>query len=194
VTIAERVAFWGQLHRRLAALSNRIGADDQAKIIGSIHARIPMVTIDEQRRLQRENAEADERFWAGLQEMSAGAAEGQRELAANASRKAAESEASAKDAADKAATAKERLARLAKGEDVSGGLHRPTPRKDLDRILMDAGWSADDIRFSAELAGLRGDTEFDAYVKQICELEGRAEKSTRWKVLRQIRAERDAAR
>jgi len=87
-TIAERVAFWGQLHRRLAALSNRIGADDHGKIIGSIHARIPMVTIDEQRVLQRENAEADERFWAALQDMNASTAEGQRGLAANASRKA----------------------------------------------------------------------------------------------------------
>jgi hypothetical protein len=75
-TIAERVAFWGQLHRRIAALSNRIGGDDQAKIIGSIHARIPMVTIDEQRALQRENAEADERLWADLQCMNAEQAEG----------------------------------------------------------------------------------------------------------------------
>jgi hypothetical protein len=41
-TIAERIAFWGNLHRRLDALSNRIGEDDRAKIIGAIYARIPM--------------------------------------------------------------------------------------------------------------------------------------------------------
>jgi hypothetical protein len=66
-TIADRVAFWRLLHERLAKLSNRIGADEQGKILGAIHARIPMVTIDELRTLQRENAQADEKFWAGLQ-------------------------------------------------------------------------------------------------------------------------------
>lgn len=80
-TVAERVAFWGQLHRRLDKLSNRIGADDQAKIIGAIHARIPMVTIDEQCALQRENAEADEKFWSGLQDMNAEQAEGHKDIA-----------------------------------------------------------------------------------------------------------------
>jgi hypothetical protein len=46
-TIAERVAFWGNLHRRINALSSRISEDDRAKIIGTIYAWIPMVTVDE---------------------------------------------------------------------------------------------------------------------------------------------------
>ena len=111
-----------RLHQRLAELANRIGAEEQGKILGSVHARIPMVTIDEQRALQRENAEAVEKFWAGLQSMSAEMATGQRGLAALASQKAADSEAMAKDAAEKATAAKDRLDGLAKGEDVAGGL------------------------------------------------------------------------
>jgi hypothetical protein len=114
-TNAERVAFWGNLHRRLDALSNRIGEDDRAKIIGAIYARIPMVTVDEQRALQRENAEADARIWTSLQDMNAEMAKGQREVAAMASKAAAGAEAGAVEAAEKAAIARNRLDRLAKG-------------------------------------------------------------------------------
>ena len=138
MTTADRVAFWARLHQRLAKLANRIGAEEQGKILGSVHARIPMVTIDEQRALQRENAEAVEKFWAGLQSMSAEMATGQRGLAALASQKAADSEAMAKDAAEKATAAKDRLDRLAKGEDVAG----LGKRENFEKALMDAGWDS----------------------------------------------------
>jgi hypothetical protein len=88
-TTADRVAFWARLHQRLAKLSNRIGAEDQEKILGSVHARIPMVTIDDMRAVQRENAEADEKFWSGLQGMDTEQAEGHKELAAKSARIAA---------------------------------------------------------------------------------------------------------
>lgn len=55
-SIHGRLAFWAKLHERLAKLENRIDGEAQAKILGSIHARIPMVTPDEQRALQKENA------------------------------------------------------------------------------------------------------------------------------------------
>jgi hypothetical protein len=128
-TIADRVAFWGQLHQRLDKLSNRISGDDQAKIIGAIHARIPMVTIDEQRALQRDNAEADEKFWTCLQGMNAGLAEGHREIAAKSTSIATNAEKGAAEAATKAAAAKERLDRLEKGADVQGGLGKTERRR-----------------------------------------------------------------
>jgi hypothetical protein len=57
MTVAERQAFWARLWERLATLSNRVGADDQAKIRNAVHARIPMVMPDE--------ANADEaEYWA----------------------------------------------------------------------------------------------------------------------------------
>ena len=59
---ADRIDFWRSLHDRLSALSNRIG-DDQGKILGAVHERIPMP--HEQRDVQLENAKADQRFREG---------------------------------------------------------------------------------------------------------------------------------
>jgi hypothetical protein len=49
LTVAERVAFWSRLHERLARLSNRIDDETQGKVLGAVHARVPMPTADEQR-------------------------------------------------------------------------------------------------------------------------------------------------
>jgi hypothetical protein len=50
--IPERIAFWRKLHERLARLANRIGSETQGKILGQVHGRIPMPTVDEMRALQ----------------------------------------------------------------------------------------------------------------------------------------------
>jgi hypothetical protein len=63
-TADDRFAFWKRLHERLARLSNRVDAATQGKLLGDIHARIPMVSVDEQRDVQLRNDA--ERFWAGL--------------------------------------------------------------------------------------------------------------------------------
>ena len=65
-SVAERFAFWQRLHDRLARLGNRLDAATQAKLLGAVHARIPMVTPDEVRALQLANAQADVRLWTGL--------------------------------------------------------------------------------------------------------------------------------
>ena len=145
-----------------------------------------MVTIDELRALQRENAEADEKFWTGLQGMNTELAEGHKEVAAKSARLAADAEAGATAAAEKASVAKDQIVRLTKGEDVSGGLGKPMTLKDYEKILRDAGWTAADIRFSKEMNhSLRSDEEFEDFVQQSCEMMHRAEKSSRWKILRQ---------
>ena len=77
------------MHERLAKLSNRLDATAQAKVLGDIHGRIPMVTPEEQRALQLRNAEADERFWTQLHDLHAGTVEGQKGLAVSAERKVA---------------------------------------------------------------------------------------------------------
>jgi len=149
-----------------------------------------MVTIDDMRAVQRENAEADEKFWSGLQGMNTEQAEGHKELAAKSARLAADADAGAAAAAERASVAKDRIERLAKGEDVKGVIGLPRPREDYEKILMGAGWSRDDINFSVALAGLADGAEFENYGKLMCEIMHRAEKSSRWKVLRQIRANR----
>ena len=55
---------------RFARLGNRLDTDDLPKIYGALHARIPMVTPDEQRAVQEENAKDDERLWDALRDMS----------------------------------------------------------------------------------------------------------------------------
>jgi hypothetical protein len=52
---ADRMAFWRCLHVRLSALSIQI-ADEQAKILEAVYERIPMLTPDEQREMQLQNA------------------------------------------------------------------------------------------------------------------------------------------
>jgi hypothetical protein len=47
MTVRGRQAFWAYLWDRLATLSNRVGAEDQARIRNAVHARIPMVLPDE---------------------------------------------------------------------------------------------------------------------------------------------------
>jgi len=185
MTTADRAAFWNRLHQRLAKLSNRIGVEEQGKILGAIHARIPMVTIDELRALQRENSEADEKFWAGLQGMNRELAEGHKEVAAKSARIAADAESRAADAAAKASVAKDRIERLAKGEDVSGGLGKPMTRKAL---LKAAGVSESFMRH-CERVGSLGDVLFEEFVQAGIEGMHRGSKSAERKFLRRYRSE-----
>src|SRR4051794_40160558 len=54
LSVADRIEFWRQLHQRLERLGNRFDAEAKAKLLGEVHARIPMVTIEEMRTLQIE--------------------------------------------------------------------------------------------------------------------------------------------
>jgi hypothetical protein len=143
VSVRERLAFWAKLPERLARLANRVGPDDQAKVYAALHARIPMVTPDEQRTVQEENAEGDERFWDAMRDMNASLVEGHKGLIATAETKIAETEAEAAKAAASAETAKARLEKIRRGEDVAGGLGKPF---DVERALKAAGWTPSDFR------------------------------------------------
>ena len=57
-TVSGRAAFWRAVHERLGRLGNRLDPETQARLLGSVHERIPMVTPDEQRALQRETPQA----------------------------------------------------------------------------------------------------------------------------------------
>jgi hypothetical protein len=62
-SVSDRITFWQRLHQRLGNLSNRVDTAAQAAILGAVHARVPMVTLDEQRAVKLENAKADMRLW-----------------------------------------------------------------------------------------------------------------------------------
>ena len=107
----------------------------QAKILGDIHARIPMVTLDEQQALKLENAQADERFWSSLHDVQAGNVEGHRALAATVERAVADGQAGMTAAALKRDAAKERRKRLAQGKDVPAEFGKPFTREDAGATL-----------------------------------------------------------
>ena len=48
-SVAARIEFWRGLHERLAQLSNRLDAETRGKVMVAVHARVPMVTPEEQR-------------------------------------------------------------------------------------------------------------------------------------------------
>jgi hypothetical protein len=51
--------FWRGLHERLAQLSNRLDVETLGKVMGAVHARVPMVSPEEQRALQLGSAKKD---------------------------------------------------------------------------------------------------------------------------------------
>jgi hypothetical protein len=151
-SVADRLAFWKQLHERLARLSNRIDGTMQAEILGKVHERVPMVTPDEQRNLQLENAKADERLWSILQDAQAEAATGYKGASADTERKAMAAQVNATEAASKVAAARERIAKIEKGDDVQGGLGKQVTLEQLEAIIREQGGDPDHIRAVHEIS------------------------------------------
>ncbi|MGO9682386.1 MAG: hypothetical protein ACLPTZ_07330 [Beijerinckiaceae bacterium] len=138
-SIEARITFWQRLHERLAKLSNRVDATAHAKVLGAIHARIPMVTIDEQRTLKLENAEADERFWSRMHNINAETVEDHKGFAATIENAIASGQQEMAKAAGKRDTAKARREQLERGEDVPGGLGKLATYEDVVRELLKSG-------------------------------------------------------
>src|SRR4051812_25505154 len=65
-TVADRIGFWSRLHERLAKLSNRVDTAATGKTMAKVHAKVPMVTPDEQRALQLENAKQEAAQWSAI--------------------------------------------------------------------------------------------------------------------------------
>jgi hypothetical protein len=150
-SIADRIVFWQRLFDRLERLANRVDAEKQTKILGEVHAKVPMVVADEQQSLKIENAQADERLWSSLRDMHEGLAADHETLAADAERKIRENRAAAQNAARNADEARQRVERLKRGEDVPGGF---SPPPDFERLLRDAGLTGRDITHMRLMAAL----------------------------------------
>ena len=48
LSVAARIEFWRGLHERLDQLSNRLDPETRSKVMDAVHARVPIVTPDEQ--------------------------------------------------------------------------------------------------------------------------------------------------
>jgi hypothetical protein len=121
-----------------------------------------MVTPDEQRGVQEENAGDDERFWDVMQDMNAASGEGYKGLIASTETKLKESERAAADAAEKREVARERLAKLKRGESVAGGLGK---KLDIVALTKEAGFTPRQIRRMVLYASLTGE-EFEAMLER----------------------------
>ena len=171
-SVADRITFWQRLHDRLAKLANRIDPEMHGKVLGAVHDRVPMVTADEQRALQLENAKADAQFWDRMADMHAGTAADHKGLAARAERTAAEGAVERAKAAEHAARAKERVERIERGENVEGGLGKQ--QIDVEAILIDAGWTKADFK-RARLLNELGDGASEELLSEVMRRHKRGE-------------------
>jgi hypothetical protein len=187
-TVAGRVAFWAQLHERLARLGNRLDGAAQGKVLGAVHARVPMVTADEQRALQLENAKADAEQWERFHGMHAATAEDHKGLAATVASTIAKAEGHAAEAASSAKAARERIERIERGENVEGGLGNPATREEFEAALLKAGFTRARLRHCLLLAEL-GEDEIRALMPEILKHKDRVERAVVRAALRRRAAE-----
>ena len=157
VSVRARLAFWAKLPGRLAALGNRLGADEHSKIYAALHGRIPMVTAEDQRAVQEENFRDDERFWEMMRDSSTGVVDGHRKTIAASTAALANAEPARAEAEENVKAAKDRLDRLRQGETVSGGLGN---RLDFEAELKAAGFTSRQLR-RMRLLGSLTKTEFE---------------------------------
>jgi hypothetical protein len=167
--IHERIDFWRRLHERLAKLGNRIDPAAHGKLLGDIHSRVPMVTPDEQRALQLENAKEDVKHFGAMRDMHQDTVDNHRSQAIRIADTIRHGEVIAADANRVAAAAQERAKRIERGEDVSGGLGKPRTREDFDKELLAAGFTKLQLRRMRLLGkvGELGDEVFEVFLQSI---------------------------
>jgi hypothetical protein len=146
MSIRDRLVFWQRLHERLARLANRVDTATQGKIMSAVHAQVPMVTPDEQRTVQLENAKVDAKQWSDISELHVATAEDYKGLAAKVANTITTAEAAAASSAANAKAAQERVERIERGENVEGGLGKPMTAEDVEAICIKAGWKREDFR------------------------------------------------
>jgi hypothetical protein len=164
LSLRGRLAFWAELPSRLSRLANRVGPEDHDKIIGALHARIPVVTVAEQQQIKKENAEEDERFWTDMRDKNASLVEGHKGVVALAERKIAEIAPQVETAAANAEAAKSRVKKIEQGEDVEGGLFQKP--FDAEALLKEWGWTPRELK-RLRLQGNLTEPEFEWMMKNI---------------------------
>jgi hypothetical protein len=183
LTIADRIEFWRRLFERFEKLSNRIDREQQVRLFGAIHARIPLGMSEEQRALQLENARAENSLWQGFHELYADRAAGHERLAASAAERAAADKAIADDAAARAKTAQERIEQIERVEAVDGGLGKPV---DVRALMKQAGWSARDIEHARLLAAAISEENFHEFLEMAVRLDQKGKRRRELQAIRQI--------
>jgi hypothetical protein len=181
-SVADRIGYWSRLHERLAKLSNRLGPDHQAKVMGEVHARVPMVTPDEQRALQLENAKTDVNGWSYLHAVADTRAERDEKLVAVFSDNMARQKEAAAIAETEKKAAQARVEAIDRGESV-GGFGKPMDRA---AILKAAGITEADARHYELIAAAISDEHLKEFSKICWDLQEKGEQRRQLKAIRQI--------
>jgi hypothetical protein len=63
-SVRDRVQLWKALHLRIGAL--QLGHEVAGRLMGALHARIPMPTPEETGSVERWHAESDLTWWSGM--------------------------------------------------------------------------------------------------------------------------------
>ena len=182
-SVADRIAFWTRLHERLAKLSNRIVPEMQGKILGDIHARVPMVTPDEQRALQLENARTDAERWSALRDISASKVVGKQQLVTKVEAQIVADKAAAAAADDVVKNAQGRVEAIQRGEVVEGGLGRP---EDFVAFMKKLGWSKADLRHARWMATAIPKEHFKEFVEAVVDLQRKNDRRFSRQALRTV--------
>ena len=140
----------------------RVGSDEHPKIYPELHARIPMRTVEDQRAVQEENLKDDERFWDAMRDLNATSADGQKSLIATAEARLKGHERAVADASESLEAAKDRIARLRRGEGVVGSLGK---KFDVVAAMKAAGFTQKMIKRAQSLADL-APAEFEVLLER----------------------------
>jgi hypothetical protein len=150
-TAHDRLDFWQDLHQRLQRLGNRVDGESLGKILTAVHARISMVTTDEQRELKLKSAEEAERFSRSLHDMHEEQVTSHKGIVTKAQKAIATGEADMALLSQNAAAAKSIADRLRKGEDVAIKIERPMTQAEFLKAI---GWTQADLRNSKVVQAL----------------------------------------
>jgi hypothetical protein len=102
----------------------------------------------------------------------------------------AQGEKAAAEWAGNAKTARERIQRIERGENVEGGLHKQWTREAFEAELIKSGFTREDLRHcvnQAELQKIIGEAEFDKIVRNILDEAERTKRATVRRLLNEHR-------
>jgi len=190
MTPADRLAFWTQVHPRLARLDNRLDQAALAKVMGELHAKVPMVAIGDPDLTagKIEIAEHNAAVWTTVREHTLATVEEKRKLVAKLNAEMAEHEKLAADTAAYAAEDRRKVERLKAGEDVDVG--KPI---DFHAILKATGLSEADI-LHAQTVGALSEAGFEQFVDESVRENLRHDKRSGGAIARRILAAEDERR
>ena len=156
LTVAGRVEYWQALHQRLGRLANRLDGEMQAKILGAVHARVPMPTVDEIHALNLDEAKQHEAAWR-IRHISTEAIVNENKVRLKAAQKlVTDGEPLVVSAADEVKAAEERRERIERGENVRLPGKPPT--------LKELGFTPAHARHAMTMASLTAE-QFERFLK-----------------------------